>query len=204
VYREFVYDGLTETSILAIAPDSAHVIMVDSVSKRFNACGARVGCLVTPNPDVFRGALHMAQARLSAPSIEQLAMVPLLADSLGYTTTLVEEYDLRRKAVLSYLTRLPGVRYSYPRGAFYTVVELPVDDSEAFARWLLESFDDRGETVFVAPMPGFYVTPAQGKREVRLAFVLDRERLARAAEILQLGIAAYRDERGGRGKTDGG
>jgi aspartate aminotransferase len=191
VYREFVYDGLSHTSILHIAPRSPHVIMVDSVSKRFNACGARIGCFTTPNQEIFQGALRLAQARLSAPSIDQLAMIPLLSDPLPYTRQLLAEYQRRRDAVLTHLRAIPGVRYSEPQGAFYTVVGLPIDDSETFARWLLESFSDGDETVFVAPMPGFYVNKGLGTDEVRLAFVLGEEQLARAVALLRLAVQRY-------------
>lgn len=191
VYREFAYDGRVHTSVLAVAPGSQHVVMVDSVSKRFNACGARVGCLTTANGEVFGGAVRLAQARLSAPSVEQLAVTALLRDPLPYTVPLVREYQRRRDSVLAHLDAIPGIRYSEPQGAFYTVVRLPVDDSERFARWMLEEFSDDGETVFVAPMPGFYVTPGRGADEVRLAFVLNEARLARAAALLRRGVLEY-------------
>jgi len=165
--------------------------MVDSVSKRFNACGARVGCFTTANQDVFQGAVRLAQARLSAPTVEQLAVIPLLRDPLPYTVPLVADYQARRDAVMRQLRAIPEARYSEPEGAFYMVVRLPIDDSEAFARWLLESFADQGETVFVAPMPGFYISPGMGQDEVRLAFVLDEQRLARAVELLSLGVEQY-------------
>ena len=191
VYREFVYDGRPRTSVLSLAPRSPHVIMVDSVSKRFNACGTRVGCFTTANKDVFQGAVRMAQARLSAPTLEQLAVVPLLTDPLPYTVPLVADYQERRDAVMPRLKAIPGADYSEPEGAFYMVLRLPIDDSESFALWLLESFSDQGETVFVAPMPGFYLTPGKGRNEVRLAFVLEVSRLARAAELLRLGVEQY-------------
>ncbi len=191
VYREFVYDGRHRTSVLALAPRSPHVIMVDSVSKRFNACGARVGCFTTAHQDVFQGAVRLAQARLSAPTVEQLAVVPLLQDPLPYTVPLVADYQVRRDAVMRQLRAIPEARYSEPEGAFYMIVRLPIDDSEAFARWLLESFADQGETVCVAPMPGFYISPGMGQDEVRLAFVLDEQRLARAVELLRLGVEQY-------------
>jgi aspartate aminotransferase len=190
-YREFVFDGLSPTSVLAVAPRSPNVILVDSISKRFNACGARVGCLATFHTEVFQGVFRLAQARLSAPTVEQLAAVPLLRDPLPYTGPLVLDYQRRRDAVLQSLKNIPSARYSEPQGAFYTVVRLPVDDSEAFARWMLESFSEGGETVFVAPMPGFYVTPGLGRQEIRLAFVLEDARLARAAALLTRGVEHY-------------
>jgi aspartate aminotransferase len=191
VYREFVYDAADYANILDVAPRSPNVIMVDSVSKRFNACGARVGCLTTLNGEVFQGALRLAQARLSAPTVEQIAMAPLLRDPLAYTGALVADYKRRRDAAMTHLQAIPGIRYGEPRGAFYMVLHLPIDDSEAFARWMLESFDDHGETVFVAPMPGFYITPGKGLAEVRLAFVLDEIRLARAASLLRTAVERY-------------
>jgi aspartate aminotransferase len=191
VYREFVYDGAESANISDVAPSSPNVIMVDSVSKRFNACGARVGCFTTTNKDVFQGALRLAQARLSAPTVEQLAVAPLLRDPLPFTSALVLDYERRRNAAMKHLRLIPGVRYSEPQGAFYMVLRLQIDDSEAFARWLLESFTDRGETVFVAPMPGFYVSEGMGADEVRIAFVLDDARLARAAELLHIGVEQY-------------
>lgn len=191
VYREFVYDGLEQTNIVSLAPSSPNIIMVDSVSKRFNACGARVGALTTVNEQVFQGAIRLAQARLSAPTVEQLAVVPLLSDPLPYTRQLVADYTRRRDTAMQYLRAIPDVRYSEPQGAFYMVLRLPIDDSESFARWLLESFSDQGETVFVAPMPGFYVSQGMGGNEVRLAFVLDETRLARAADLLRIGVRQY-------------
>jgi aspartate aminotransferase len=191
VYREFVYDGADYANIYDIAPDSPNVIMVDSVSKRFNVCGARIGCFTTTNQEIFQGALRLAQARLSAPTVEQLAMVPLLRDPLTYTGPLVLDYQRRRDAAMNHLRAIPNLRYSEPQGAFYMVLSLPIDDSETFARWMLESFSNNGETVFVAPMPGFYVSPGMGADEVRLAFVLDETRLARAAELLRLGVEQY-------------
>jgi aspartate aminotransferase len=190
-YREFVYDGTDYASVLAIAPRSPNVIVVDSTSKRFNACGARIGCLTTMNKDVYQSALRLAQARLSAPTVEQLALNPLLRDPLPYTKPLVEAYRRRRDAAMSHIRAIPGVGYSQPNGAFYTVVRLPLADSEDFARWMLETFSDQGETVFVAPMPGFYITPGLGFDEVRLAFVLEEARLRRACELLGLGVASY-------------
>ena len=191
-YREFLYDDRIDyANVLAIAPRSQHVILVDSTSKRFNVCGARVGCITSPNADVLDGALRMAQARLSVATVEQLAVIPLLRDPLPYTAHLVGEYRKRRDAALRCVRKIAGAGYSEPQGAFYMIVRLPVDDSEMFARWMLESFSHNGETVFVAPMPGFYVSAGKGADEVRLAFVLEETRLTRAAELLQLGVEAY-------------
>jgi aspartate aminotransferase len=191
VYRELVFDGLPQTSVLAIPGAMERTVLIDSVSKRFNACGARVGCLCSANEEIMSAALRFAQARLSAPTVEQLALVPLLSDPLRYTATLAAEYERRRDAVLDALSALPCITHSRPHGAFYLILRLPVADGEDFARWMLEHFSVDGETVMVAPLEGFYVTPGHGTNEVRLAFVLDEERLARAVRILGAGVEAY-------------
>jgi len=191
VYREFVFDGLPRTSVLAIPGAMGRTVLIDSVSKRFNACGARIGCLSSANEEIMSAALRFAQARLSAPVVEQLALVPLLSDPLRYTATLAAAYERRRDAVLAALSALPCITHSRPHGAFYLILGLPVADGEDFARWMLEHFSVDGETVMVAPLEGFYVTPGHGTNEVRLAFVLDEERLARAVRILGAGLEEY-------------
>ncbi len=196
VYRELVFDGLPRTTVLAIPGAMERVILADSVSKRFNACGARVGCLSTANEELMGAALRFAQARLSAPTVEQLALIPLLSDPLSYTATLAAEYESRRDAALDALAAIPGLTYSRPRGAFYTILGLPVADGEDFARWMLSDFALDGETVMVAPLEGFFVTPGHGRNEVRLAFVLDEERLGRAVRVLGEGLAAYAKSEG--------
>jgi aspartate aminotransferase len=201
VYREFVFDGHTYTGMLTLPGAAERVILVDSVSKRFNACGARIGCLASYNADVMRAALHLAQARLCAPTVEQLSVVPLLEDAAPYTAPLAAAYQRRRDAAVAALRAIPGVRFTTPEGAFYMIVELPVDDAERFARWLLEDFSDAGETVMVAPLRGFYVTPGRGTRAVRLAFVLEEAALARAIAVLGHALAVYpgRDAEGDAG-----
>jgi len=191
VYRELVFDGLPQTSVLSIPEAMERTILVDSVSKRFNACGARIGCLCSANEEIMSAVLRFAQARLAAATVDQLALVPLLNDPLSYTATLAEEYERRRDAVLAALAGVPGVTGSRPHGAFYSIVSLPVADSEDFARWMLESFAFEGETVMITPLKDFYVTPGHGRSEVRLAFVLGEERLARAVQILAAGLEAY-------------
>ena len=191
VYRELVFDGLPRTSVLSIPEAMRYAILVDSVSKRFNACGARIGCISSANEDVMAAVVRFAQARLSAPLVDQLAVVPLLRDPLSYTSTLATEYESRRDAALAALSDVPGLSYSHPHGAFYIIVKLPVDDGEDFARWMLEHFVSGGETVMVAPLQGFYVAPNHGVDEVRLAFVLDEERLARAVSLLGEGLESY-------------
>jgi len=192
VYRELVFDGRPQTSLFQIPGARARGIVVDSVSKRFNACGARVGCLSSANEEVMGAALRFAQARLAAPTVEQLALVPVLNDPLPYTAPLAGAYERRRDAALAALSALPGVTGSRPQGAFYSILSLPVDDGEDFARWMLEHFEQDGETTMVAPLEGFYVTPGYGRSEVRLAFVLDEERIGRAVRVLGAGLEAYR------------
>jgi len=202
VYRELVFDGLPQTTVLSIPGAMERSVVMDSVSKRFNACGARVGCLTSANAEVMGAMLRFAQARLSAPTVEQLAVVPLLSDPLSYTSTLAAEYERRRDAAVAALGSIPGITYSRPRGAFYIILGLPVADGEDFARWMLESFALDDETVMVAPLEGFYVTPGHGRSEARLAFVLDEDRLARSVEVLGAGLARYlRDHPDARAAT---
>ena len=192
VYRELVFDGLAPTSILHIPGAMSRCILVDSVSKRFNACGARIGCLTTSHPDILRAVLHFAQARLSAPTVEQLAMVPLLSDPLPYTLPLASQYESRRDAALDALSGIQGVTYSRPQGAFYIILQLPVENAEHFAQWMLESFVADGQTTMMAPLEGFYVTPGYGRQEVRLAFVLAEDKIRRAVGIIDKGLQMYR------------
>ena len=198
VYRELVFDGLPRTSVLTIPGAMTRAIVVDSVSKRFNACGARVGCLTSANPEVMSAAGRFAQVRLSAPTVEQLAMVPLLADPLSYTATLAVEYERRRDSAVAALSALPDVGYSRPHGAFYLILDLPVANGEDFARWMLDDYSLDGETVMVAPLEGFYVQLGHGRSEVRLAFVLDDEMLARAIRVLGAGLTRYLNVNGQR------
>jgi aspartate aminotransferase len=191
VYREFVFDRHTHTSMLTLEGAAERVVMVDSVSKRFNACGARIGCLASHHRAFMAAALRLAQARLAAPTIEQLAMIPLLENAQPYTKPLAAAYQRRRDAAVAALGRIPGIRFNTPEGAFYMIVELPVDDAERFARWLLADYSEDSETVMVAPLRGFYVTPGRGTRSVRLAFVLGEADLARAIEILGHALSVY-------------
>jgi aspartate aminotransferase len=198
VYRELVFDGLRQTSVLAIPGAMERTIVVDSISKRFNACGARVGCITSAHAGAMTAALRFAQARLSAPTIEQLALVPMLSDPLTYTASLAAQYERRRDTVLGALDAVPGVTHSHPYGAFYIIVGLPVEDAEDFARWMLEDFSADGETVMIAPLKGFYVTPGHGANEARLAYVLTDEDLDRAVRLLGDGLDRYRAlQRGG-------
>ncbi len=191
VYREFVFDGRPMRSFTRFSDLADRVIVVDSVSKRFNACGVRIGCLATKNREVVDLALRLCQARLSVASVEQLACVPMLTGGRAYSEALCRDYQGRRDAVCEGLGRIPGVSPHRSEGSFYTMTRLPVDSAEVFARWLLESFTLDGETVCLAPGPGFYVTPGAGLDEVRVAFMYDADTLARAMRILAAAVEAY-------------
>lgn len=167
------------------------VVLVDSISKRFNACGARVGCLACKNKELISGAIRMAQSRLSSPAIEQYAFIPLLENPKKYTEGLVKEYTQRKEAVCQGLKKIPGVEFNNPQGAFYLIAKLPVNDAEKFCQWLVSEFDDQGESALFAPAQGFYATPHLGKQEIRIAYVLTKEKLTRAMEILKKALAIY-------------
>jgi aspartate aminotransferase len=190
VYREFVYDGRKAMSALELEDADDFVIVVDSLSKRYSACGIRLGSLVTRNREVFDACLRMAQGRLSPPGIAQFIAVG--AESLGddYTSGVVAEYQRRRDVLFEGLTSIPGVFLTKPEGAFYCVARLPVDDADDFAAWLLCEFDNDGETVMIAPASGFYATPL-GKSEVRIAYVLNETDLRRSVELLRIALERY-------------
>jgi len=164
---------------------------VDSVSKRFSATGARIGCLASRHAGVMEGVLRFAQARLSAPTVEQLAIVPLLRDSRAITDPLAEVYQRRRDVVYGALAEMPGVMVRRPEGAFYIFAVLPIDDGERFARWLLTDFRLHGETLMIAPGDGFYRTEGKGKQEARFAYVLEEAALDRAMTILREALRSY-------------
>ncbi|MDH3697384.1 MAG: pyridoxal phosphate-dependent aminotransferase [Flavobacteriaceae bacterium] len=191
VYREFAYDGHVHHSILKEPDMESHAIMVDSVSKRYSMCGARVGCLVSRNKEVIRTALKFAQARLSPPTLGQLASEAALDTEDSYFEAVIQEYQMRRNVLVSALQKIEGVQVTRPKGAFYCIAALPVDDSEAFAQWLLESFEFEGETVMVAPAGGFYSTPGMGANQIRIAYVLKADRLKKAVDILGAALKAY-------------
>lgn len=191
-YRELIFNNIRHVSLMEFPKIKDRVILVDSVSKRFSICGARIGCIASRNKDVIKSAVKFAQGRLSAPTLEQLAVVPLLKNPKKYTQSLQTEYKLRRNVVVEALNKMPGVYCPRPQGAFYALTTLPVKDAEHFATWLLEKFSYKGETVMFAPGNGFYATKGLGKREIRIAFVLSRPKLIRAMEILRRGLLAYR------------
>ena len=194
VYREFVYDGNKHHSVMSEKGLEQHAIMVDSVSKRYSMCGARIGCIVSKNHEIIKTAIKYAQARLSPPTYELIASEAALDTPLEYFTEVNQEYTDRRNLLVSELQKIPGVKVSKPKGAFYCVVELPVEDSDAFAQWLLEDFDLNNETVMVAPASGFYSTPGVGKNQVRMAYVLKKENLLKAVKILAKALETYKVE----------
>ena len=191
VYREFVYDNATFHSALHLKGIEEWVVVVDSISKRYSACGARVGCLVSRNLELLDAALKLGQARLSPPTLEQLAAMAAIDTPESYLEEARNEYRRRRDVVFQALQQVPGVVGLKPKGAFYTIVGLPVDDAEKFCIWLLESFHDQNETVMLAPASGFYATAGLGKREVRIAFVLNVAAMERSMAILQKALREY-------------
>ena len=191
VYREFVYDGTKHYSILEEEALKDHAIVVDSVSKRYSMCGARIGCMVSRNSEVMQTAMKFAQARLSPPSFAQIASEAALDVPESYYTEVVEEYKSRRDTLIEGLKKIPGLKVSVPQGAFYCMVQLPVENSEDFAKWMLEEFSDNNQTVMVAPAAGFYSSLNAGRNQIRIAYVLNKENLKRATEILGLALKAY-------------
>ena len=191
VYREFVYDGQTHTSVMHLKGIEDRTIMLDSVSKRYSACGARIGMLASKNKEVINAALKFGMARLCPPTIEQVATEAGVDTPQSYFDEVIREYTERRDVMVKMLREIPGVVAPNPKGAFYLVVKLPVDDADRFAQWLLTDFDVDNETVMVAPANGFYSTPGLGKDEVRIAYVLNVEDIKKAMNILRLGLKAY-------------
>lgn len=193
VYREFTYDGSQHYSILEEESMAENGIIIDSVSKRYSMCGARIGCLVSRNKQLIATALKFAQARLSPPTFAQIASEAALQTPQSYFDEVITEYQDRRDTLVKALREIPGVQVGEPKGAFYCIAQLPVKNSDAFAQWLLESFDDQGETIMVAPAAGFYSSPGVGSNQVRIAYVLKKESLIRAVEILKVALQTYRD-----------
>jgi aspartate aminotransferase len=204
VYREFVYDGRESVSALRLAGFENSVVVVDSLSKRYSACGIRLGCLVTRNAEVYESCLRMAQGRLSPPGLAQF--VALGAAELGpeYFRSVVHEYQARRDLLFEGLSAIPGVFLRKPEGAFYFVARLPVSNTEDFARWLLTDFEADGTTVMVAPATGFYASPGMGANEIRIAYVLGAERLRVAVSALEQALARYGRESGRAARTQEG
>jgi aspartate aminotransferase len=191
VYKEFCYDGESFASVFHLKGIENQAIVMDSISKRYSACGARIGCLISKNQEVMNTALKFAQARLSPPTFEQIGAEAALDTPDSYFETVSQEYTERRNLVVNALNKIPGVLCPNPGGAFYAVVRLPIDDSDTFCQWLLESFSHNGATIMLAPATGFYATFGLGKNEIRLAYVLCKEDLAAAMECLEEALKVY-------------
>ncbi|MAX70751.1 MAG: aspartate aminotransferase [Flavobacteriaceae bacterium] len=193
VYREFVYDGISHYSILQEPGLEDHAIVIDSVSKRYSMCGARIGYLVSKNKEVIKTALKFAQARLSPPTLAQIASEAALETPQNYFDEVNEEYVKRRNTLIAELEKIEGVKVAKPNGAFYCIAELPIKNSDDFARWLLESFDYENNTVMVAPAAGFYSTKGVGLNQIRIAYVLNEESLKIAVKVLAEALKIYKD-----------
>jgi len=191
VYREFTYDNNSHYSVMSESGLEQHAIMIDSVSKRYSMCGARIGCIVSKNKSFMDTAIKFAQARLSPPTYALLASEAALDTPQIYFDEVIEEYVERRNILITELKKIEGVKVANPKGAFYCVAELPVDDTDHFARWILEEFHHNNETVMVAPASGFYSSEGEGKNQVRMAYVLNKEDLVRCVEILKIALATY-------------
>ncbi|WP_438967195.1 pyridoxal phosphate-dependent aminotransferase [Flavobacterium sp.] len=191
VYREFTYDGYKHFSIMNVAGLENHAIMIDSVSKRFSMCGARIGCIVSKNAEVMATAMKFAQARLSPPTYAQIASEAALDTPQSYFDDVIEEYKGRRDVLIEELLKIEGVQVATPKGAFYCIAKLPITSANDFAQWLLETYDLDGETIMVAPAAGFYSSPNVGLDEVRIAYVLKKEDLVRSVQILKEALKVY-------------
>jgi len=191
VYREFTYDGLKHTSVLSIEGLEENAIVIDSVSKRYSMCGARIGCVVSKNKTFIKTAIKFAQARLSPPTYALMASEAALDTPQSYFDNVTKEYVDRRNTLIKALENIDGIKVAKPKGAFYCVAELPVKDTDHFAQWILESFNDNNQTVMVAPASGFYSTKGEGKNQIRMAYVLNKENLIRSVEILAKALKQY-------------
>ncbi|WP_447636473.1 pyridoxal phosphate-dependent aminotransferase [Flavobacterium microcysteis] len=194
VYREFIYDGEEHFSIMNVPGLEENAIMIDSVSKRYSMCGARIGCIVSKNKEVMATAMKFAQARLSPPTLAQIASEAALDTPQSYFDDVITEYKDRRDTLIAGLQKIEGVKVATPKGAFYCIAKLPVKNADDFAQWLLESYDLNGETIMVAPAAGFYSTPNVGLDEVRIAYVLKKEDLIRSVEILENALKKYNNK----------
>lgn len=193
VYREFIYDGHQHHSVLSETGIDQNAIMIDSVSKRYSMCGARIGCIVSRNKEIIQATLKFAQARLSPPTYALIASEAALETPQNYFDEVTEEYVDRRNTLVSELNKISGLKVSTPKGAFYCIAELPIDDADDFAQWMLESFNDKGETVMVAPASGFYSTKGSGKNQIRIAYVLNKKSLIRSVELIKLALEQYKN-----------
>lgn len=192
VYREIVYTGEKLSSMLEFQDAAENVVVVDSVSKRFSSCGARVGALISRNQELMAQAMKICQGRLCAATLDQVGAAAMYRElPAEYYVSVREEYQRRRDTVVESLSKIPGIRFSHPEGAFYVMATLPVDDAEKLQYFLLEEFEDHGETVMYTPAESFYATPGKGRNEIRIAYVTNPAELSRSIELLGLGIAAY-------------
>jgi aspartate aminotransferase len=191
VYREFCYDGKKHFSVMNLEGIDQNVVLLDSISKRYSACGVRIGVMISKNKDVIATAMKFAQARLSPPTFGQIAGEEAVDTPESYLTQVLAEYVKRRNIVVESINKMDGCFCPNPGGAFYAVARLPIDDSDKFCQWLLESFDFEGQTVMLAPATGFYSTPGRGKDEVRISYVLNLDDLKNAMKCLEEGVKAY-------------
>ena len=191
VYREFVYGGEKLMSLLQLEGYEDNVVVIDSVSKRFSACGARIGCVITRNTELYNHAMKWCQGRLCASTIDQVASAALYSVGPEYFDAVRKEYCARKDTLVEGLKKIPGVVYSEPKGAFYVMAALPVDDAEKFQIWMLEEFDDNGDTLMFTPAESFYKTPHTGVNEIRMAYVINEKDITRCMELLKKGIEAY-------------
>lgn len=193
VYREFVYDGHSHYSVMQVDGLEQHAVVIDSVSKRYSMCGARIGCLVSKNKAVIHTLLKFAQSRLSPPTYALIASEAALETPQSYFNEVIEEYVERRNTLILELEKIEGIKVAKPQGAFYCMVELPIKNSNDFAQWLLEHFTVNNETIMVAPASGFYSTPNMGLNQIRIAYVLKKEHLIKAVNILKEALKIYKD-----------
>lgn len=191
VYREFVYDGEAHFSVMNLEGLDQHSILIDSVSKRYSACGFRIGCMISKNKEVMATAMKFAQARLSPPSFGQVASEAALETPMSYFEEVIEEYLLRRNVVVESLNKMDGVYCPNPKGAFYVVAKLPIDDSDRFCQWMLEDFAFENQTVMLAPASGFYSTEGLGKDEIRISYVLNTDDLKSSMIVLEEALKVY-------------
>lgn len=194
VYREFIYDGAEPATAGRFRDIDENLILIDSVSKRFSACGARIGCVITRNSDLYNNAMKWCQGRLCASTIDQVASAALYTVGPEYFDAVRKEYKARRDTLVEGLKKIPGVIYSEPKGAFYVMAKLPVDDAEKFQLFMLEEFDDNGDTLMFTPAESFYKTPHTGVNEIRMAYVINQDALKRSMELLAKGIEAYNNK----------
>jgi aspartate aminotransferase len=196
VYREFCYEGAEHISALTLEGIEENVVLIDSVSKRYSMCGARIGAIISRNKEVMSSALKFGQARLSPPTFGQIAGEEALKTPVSYFTDVVDEYVMRRDIIVDGLNAIPGVICPKPQGAFYAIARLPIDNADRFCQWLLEEFSYQNQTVMLAPASGFYATKGLGENEVRVAYVLKKDSLEKAVKCLEEALKVYPGRKG--------